>query len=131
MIKYRYYLLEYKELLPVLCIDFVNDCFYVLPFAELEGGSQIEVRGLEKLEQYTGQVHEKREVFEGDVFQHPDGTKFFVKWDQGHCSFRANYYDDNLTSLLISQFDKNRGGAKYIGNIHEVKSSKLDVIMIA
>ena len=64
--------------------------------------------------QYTGIIHEKREVFEGDVFQHPDGTKFFVKWDQGHCSFRANYYDDNLTSLLISQLDKDRGKAKHI-----------------
>ncbi len=79
---------------------------------------RVSAEGLE-VEQYTGQIHEKREVFEGDVFQHPDGVKFFVKWDQGHCSFRANYYDDNLTSLLISQLDKNRGGAKYIGTIHE------------
>lgn len=106
---------------------------YLLGFVYGQNGNQIRIWFLENgkivnfarrpgafiLEQYTGQIHEKREVYEGDSFQHPDGTKFFVKWDQGHCSFRANYYDDNLTSLLISQLDKDRGGAKYIGTIHD------------
>ncbi len=52
--EFVYYSQEYKELLPVLEIDFVNDCFYVLPTAELEGGNWIAVQGLEKLQQVSG-----------------------------------------------------------------------------
>ena len=72
--KFRYYSEEYKELLPVLDIDFVNDCFYILPFAELEGGNQIEVKGLDKLEQYIGLEDQHGiKIYDGDkvYIDHP------------------------------------------------------------
>ena len=50
--KYRAWIEEYKELCRVLSIDLVNDSFCVLPTAELEGGGQVEIKGLDKLEEY-------------------------------------------------------------------------------
>jgi hypothetical protein len=67
---YRAYLKDYKELCSVLCIDFVNDCFYVLPYAELEGGSQIEVKGLENLRKFSGEYDKnKTPIYEKDVLK--------------------------------------------------------------
>lgn len=57
------------------------------------------------------------DVFESDVGRHPDGSQFVVKWDQGHCGFRA-CYGDYTTSLLKLQFD-DKDGAVIIGNVHE------------
>ena len=71
------------------------------------------------IEQYTGLKDKNGEkIFEGDIFEHPNGDTFIIKWDNGHCAFRANYWDDDLTSLIIKQIN-DKGLAVRIGNKFE------------
>lgn len=55
--------------------------------------------------------------FEDDIGRHPDGSTFVVKWDKHHCGFRAIY--TNGDNLMLSLQLSGRGGAEFIGNIHE------------
>ena len=67
-LRFRIWVEEYQELCRVLDVDFVNDVCFVLPSAELVGGDQIPVYGLQNLEQYTG-LHDAigAEIYESDI----------------------------------------------------------------
>ena len=59
--KYRAYIEEYDEVLPVLFIDFMNNAFCVMPIAELEGRNQIEIKDrMNLLDQFTGIIQEQK-----------------------------------------------------------------------
>ncbi|MGE5822818.1 MAG: YopX family protein [Nitrososphaerota archaeon] len=107
-LKFRIFVEEYKQLCEVLSIDFVNDYCCVLPEDELEGWNQIIVKGLEKLEQFTGRYDNNgEEVYVGDILS-DDGNILgeVFQWDDGQ------YSCGGYTGEHIGEFVK-------IGNIHE------------
>lgn len=116
-IKFRAWVDEYEELLPVLSIDFVNDFFCVLPEAELEGGNQVAIKGLEKLEKFTG-LYDRHgvEICEGDV----------VVWRvNGHSRIGPIVFDSGCFCLgkdgegFEICNDWLRGEYEVVGNIHD------------
>ena len=58
------------------------------------------------------------EIYEGDIFQHPDSKETFViAWSDADLGFMAKYAND-ITSIPM-QIDPERGAAILIGNIYE------------
>jgi len=107
--KARAWLEDYKELLPVCSIDFVNDEFCVLPYAELEGGGQITVKGLDKLEWFTGlQDNRHKDIYEGDIIDLRLKGIYTVNLDIEQAGYVCGVW-------CGSEFSK----GKIIGNIHE------------
>ena len=109
-IKFRAF--THGEMLPVLLIDFVNDSFYVLPESELEGGTQQEIFGLEKLMQYTGlkDVNGK-EIYEGDIVSHGTFTNTIKYFKSAFC-----LYDEQRDEYFIFHQPED---TEVIGNIYE------------
>ena len=81
------------------------------------GGFNDFVKGV--LLQFTG-LHDVdgKEIFEGDIFQHPDKKCFVVIYDAPSLSFQAKYSDGDITSIPM-QINPERGAAVLVGNIFE------------
>lgn len=68
--------------------------------------------------QHTGLKDNDREIWEGDVYEHPNGQRFVVCYMPQMTGFRAVYSDDNdsSTGSSIALQIGEKGQAKYIGN---------------
>jgi len=57
-----------------------------------------------------------KEIYEGDILQHPDGEKFTVVYKLNYAAFRAVYSHD-CSNLALQIYRK--GEAVVIGNVYE------------
>ena len=87
-LKFKAWVEEYKEMCIVLSIDFTNNDFYVLPFSELEHGSQVRVSGINKIKQFSGFLDKNgKEIYlDSDILKLPNGELALLLMDYGQLS---------------------------------------------
>ena len=87
--KYRAYIEEYDEILPVLFIDFVNNAFCVIPTAELEGGNQIEIKDrMNLLDQFTGKRDNNgKDIYKNDIIKTNTGIIGVIDYNSNYACF--------------------------------------------
>jgi len=105
-IKFRAWIEEYQELCDVPYIDFCNNCFYILPYAELEGGNQIEIKDkMHLLEQFTGQKDRTgTELYENDIVKviYDD----WISKSENDTRTTDDYLWENVAEIGIICFDE-------------------------
>jgi uncharacterized phage protein (TIGR01671 family) len=120
-IRFRYYSKEYNEICEVLYIDFVNNEFCILPTAELEGGSQVVVGGLDRLEQYIGLGDKDGvELYEGDIVEADNFNPkhYIIEFIEG--AFCVTHPRIQNYPIDINMFYPSNGCCiKKVGNIHQ------------
>ena len=83
-----------------------------------EGGSAL-AKDCEIM-QYIGiQDIDGVDIYEGDIFKHPDGNIFVVTYIKAVCAFRACYNNSVDDHGMISLQLGDKGGAVKIGDIYE------------
>ncbi len=120
--RFRAWIEKYSEMCCVLSIDFVNDCFYVLPTAELEGGSQVRIPGLDQMDEYTG-LHDKnsKELWQGDIYTDPNWPRkpLVVEWVDDLYDDNGSNYSGWSVAFPEEGMNNSAYGPTKIGNIFE------------
>lgn len=65
---------------------------------------------------FIGDFFHAGEIYEGDIFKHPDGTVFVIEWDICFSGFRGSYGKHGNSSVILQIDDK--GQAVKIGSTH-------------
>ena len=120
---FKAYVKEYDEVCDVLYIDFVNNYFAVTPFAELEGGNQVQVFGLEKLMQYTGiNDIDGNEIYGGYIVEYIHSFRehkynCYVKYMISE--YNLYILNTNIPLIKLSEELIKKFNVKIIGNIYQ------------
>lgn len=117
-LKFRAYIKEYNEMCDVLNIDFVNRCFYVLPYDELEGGNQIEIKDFYLLEQFTGLKDKNgKEAWSNDLRKYNNKIYILINEDW-RWALQRNMKDFGENEIIVIDEDVIYE-SEYIGNKYQ------------